>query len=197
LPRLSALRRIPAHAFGESQYLLGAFASKIRDKEHSTATLGDSEEAAVQDSPRNVTRPEVNHRLDDSSKVSATVAGKGSWDVFPDGEVGLAVGGAKFANNSSCLMEEAAALPRESCALAGDGEVLARATEGDDINRLQVVRSNSAHVIVQFGIREAQTQDGLRLLVNLAGPSGLEPGALKTKVKAADAGEQRADGSHD
>jgi len=87
-------------------------------------------------------------------------------------------------------MEEAAALPRESCALAGDGEVLARATEGDDINRLQVVRSNSAHVIVQFGIREAQTQHGLRLWVDLAGPSGLEPGALKTKVKPADAGEQ-------
>jgi hypothetical protein len=119
--------------------LLGAFASKICDKEHSTATLGDSEEAAVQDSPRNVKRPEVDHRLDDSSKVSATVAGEGSGDVFPNGKVGLAVGGAKLANNSSCFMEEAAAFACKSCAFASDGEILTRATEGDDINGLQVM----------------------------------------------------------
>ena len=101
LPRFSALRRIPAHAFGESQYLLGALASKICDKEHSTASLGDSEEARVQHSPRNVTRPEVDHFLDDDSKVSAAVARECSGDVLPDGEVWLSVLGSKFANNAS------------------------------------------------------------------------------------------------
>lgn len=101
LPRFSALRRMPAHAFGLSQYFAGALSSKICDKEHSTAALGDSEEARVQHSPRNVTRPEVNHRLDDDSKVSATVARECSWHVFPDGEVRLSVLGAKFANNAS------------------------------------------------------------------------------------------------
>jgi hypothetical protein len=49
---------------------------------------------------------------------------------------------------------------------------------------------------VQLCVRETQAQDCLRLLVNLAGPSGFEPGTLKAKVKPADAGEQRADGSH-
>ena len=139
--------------------MLGAFSSKIRDKEHSTATLGDSEEAAVQDSPRNVTRPDVDQRVDDRSKVSPTVRGEGTGDVFPDGKVGLAVGIAKLANNSNCLMEEAAAISCEAGALACDGEVLARATEGDDIYRLQVVSADSADIIVQLGIRESQSQD--------------------------------------
>lgn len=101
LPRFSALRRIPAHAFGDSQYFAGALSSKICDKEHSTTTLGDSEEARVQDSPRNVTRPEVDHFLDDDSKVSAAVATEGSGDVFPDGEVWLSVSLAQLANNSN------------------------------------------------------------------------------------------------
>lgn len=100
--------------------MLGAFASKICDKEHSSATLGDSEEAAVQDSPRNVTRPDVDQRVDDRSKVSPTVRGEGSGDVFPDGEVGLAVLGAKLANNSNCLMEESAPFAGEASAFPCD-----------------------------------------------------------------------------
>jgi hypothetical protein len=100
-PRRSALRRIPAHALGESQYFCGALSSKICDKKDSSASLSHSCEAAVQHSPRNVTRPDVDHRLDDSSKVSASVAAEGSWNVFPDGEVWLSVGFSKFANNAS------------------------------------------------------------------------------------------------
>jgi hypothetical protein len=101
LPRFSALRRIPAHAFGESQYFCGALSSKICDKKHSSASLSHSCEATVQHSPRNVTRPDVDHRLDDSSKVSASVAAEGAWHVFPNGIVGLSVGFSKFANNAS------------------------------------------------------------------------------------------------
>jgi len=174
--------------------LLGAFASKICDKEHSSATLGDSEEAAVQDSPRNVTRPDVDQRVDDRSKVSPTVRGEGSGDVFPDGEVGLAVRGSKLANNSNCLMEQTAPLSSKARTLTGDRKVLAGRAEGDDVYRLKVVRADEVNVIVQLGVREAQSQHRLRLLVDLARPSGAKSRTLKTKVEAADAGKQRADG---
>ena len=52
-PRLSALRRIPAHAFALKEYFSGAFASKICDKVDSLATLGHSPVLSVIDTPGN------------------------------------------------------------------------------------------------------------------------------------------------
>lgn len=187
---------MPAAALGESQYFCGAFASKICDKEHSTTTLGDSEVARVQDSPRNVTRPDVCQRVDDRSKVSPTVAGEGSGDVFPDGEVGLAVGFTKLANNSNCCMEEAAPFAGEASTLASHREVLAGTTERHHVHRLQVVCADLGHIVVVRRVREAQPQHRLGLCVDLASPLGGEPRALKAEVEPTDAREQRPEGEH-
>ena len=92
---------MPAHAFGGRKYFAGTFASKICDKKHSTTALSDSVPAAVQHSPRDVSRPDVDHFLEDASKVFAVVGREGSGDVFPDGEARRSVGGAELTNNSS------------------------------------------------------------------------------------------------
>jgi hypothetical protein len=144
---------------GESQYFAGAFASKICDKEHSTTTLGDSEEAAVHDSPRKVSRPDVCQRLEDSSKVSALIARQGSKDVFPDGEVGLAVSLAELLNNSNCLMEEPAPFASKASTFARNAEILAGRAEGHYVHRLKVVCADLTYVVVQLGIRKPEAQD--------------------------------------
>jgi hypothetical protein len=50
-PRLAARRRIPAAAFGESEYVGDICLCRTADKEHATAALGDSEILAVQHAP--------------------------------------------------------------------------------------------------------------------------------------------------
>jgi hypothetical protein len=50
-PRLAARRRIPAAAFGESEYLSDTPLCRTADNEHATAPLGDSEILAVQHAP--------------------------------------------------------------------------------------------------------------------------------------------------
>jgi hypothetical protein len=119
---------MPAHAFGERKYFGGTFASKICDKEHSSTALSDSVPAAVQHSPRNVTRPDVNQRLEDDSKVSTAVTAEKARDVFCNGDVRLAVLFSEFANNSNCFMEESAPRAREPCALAGYAQIGTRKT---------------------------------------------------------------------
>lgn len=74
-PRRSARRRIPAHAFAESEYLArcGPVVSKTSDNEHTLAPLGQSEELSVQDSV-GPPIPEVSQRPEDGSKVPSVVA---------------------------------------------------------------------------------------------------------------------------
>jgi hypothetical protein len=50
-PRRSALLKIPCLAFRLKKYLPGTSASKIADKEDTTATLGDSPVLGIQDAP--------------------------------------------------------------------------------------------------------------------------------------------------
>jgi hypothetical protein len=149
--------------------------------------------AAVQHSPRDVTRPDVDQRLEDDSKVSATVAAEKSGDVLGDGDVWLAVARPKFANNSNCFMEESAPRAIEARTFAGHREVLAWKAVGDDVDRREVVRSDLRHVVVQIGLGESQSEDGLRLVVNLNGPRRLKARPTEAEVKPSDASEQRAD----
>lgn len=55
------------------------------------------------------------------------------------------------------------------------------------------MRTNFANVIVQFRLREPQSQHRLSLFVNLDGPRGLEARKFKAEVEAADASEERPD----
>ena len=73
-PLRSALRRIPAHALGESEYLerCSPVVSKTSDNEHTTATLGDSELRSVQN-PVADPVPAFDQRPEDGSKIPSSV----------------------------------------------------------------------------------------------------------------------------
>jgi len=81
LPRRFARLRMPTAAFALKKNLSGAVASKTRDKEYSTAPLGDSEEARVKSSPRN-TIPELVHFTEEGEEVPSVVGSEETWDVF-------------------------------------------------------------------------------------------------------------------
>jgi hypothetical protein len=81
-PRLAARRRIPAAAFGLKKYLHRCGpVSKTSGKEHAAASLGDSEELSVQNSPRHAV-PEVIQVTDDRREVPAVVDAKEPRDVL-------------------------------------------------------------------------------------------------------------------
>jgi hypothetical protein len=72
LPRFSARLRIPAHAFWLKKYRGGTSSSKMSDNEHSTASLGDSEEASVQHS-EGPPIPDVLQRPEDGTQIPSSV----------------------------------------------------------------------------------------------------------------------------
>lgn len=83
LPRRCARRRIPKHAFGESEYLLGAFCCRTCHKKATLPSLCHSEEAAVQNSPRDfLTTPAFAHLTNDGGEVESVIAREHSGDIF-------------------------------------------------------------------------------------------------------------------
>jgi hypothetical protein len=72
---------MPTAAFALKQNLCGALASKTRDNEYSTASLGDSEVSSVKSSPRNAV-PEFVHFTDEGEEVSSIVGSEDAWNVF-------------------------------------------------------------------------------------------------------------------
>jgi hypothetical protein len=80
-PRFSARRKIPEHALGLKENLGGTRGSKIADKEHPTAPLGDSEPPRVQHSPPHAV-PCVSQGSEDDGEVPAPVAAEEARDVF-------------------------------------------------------------------------------------------------------------------
>src|SRR5690606_7734476 len=53
-PRLAARRIIPAHAYGLKEYLDATSVSKTSDKEHATASLGNSEPLRIKHAPSHI-----------------------------------------------------------------------------------------------------------------------------------------------
>jgi hypothetical protein len=72
---------MPTAAFALKKNLPGAVGSKTRDKEYSTAPLGDSEEARVKSAPRN-TIPEFVHFTEEGEEVPSVVGREETGDVF-------------------------------------------------------------------------------------------------------------------
>jgi hypothetical protein len=118
---------MPSHARRLNVYRSGTLASKICDNEHTTASLGDSEELCVDKPPRNVQRPDFSKRVQDCEEVVAFIAAEGTCDVFPDGESGKSSSCciSHLLDDSDGFMEQAGSFSGESCPFAGDGEVLA------------------------------------------------------------------------
>jgi len=74
LPRFSARRRIPEHAFGLKKYFGGASVSKTADNEHTAAALGHSEILSVKNPPGDAI-PEFDQPAKDGGEVGSSVRG--------------------------------------------------------------------------------------------------------------------------
>ena len=83
-PRLSARRRIPAHAFALKKNRCGTTpVSKVSNNEHTTAALGHSEVLSVQHAV-GPPIPEFAQRPEEGTKVPSSSAGQDARDIFPD-----------------------------------------------------------------------------------------------------------------
>jgi hypothetical protein len=110
---------MPLAAFALKENLCGAVGFKTADNEHSTASLGDSEVASVQSSPRNAI-PEFLHFIEKPSKISAVARTEETWDVFQHDPFRSAL-----LNKVKIGEGEAGALACKSSPLSCDAEVLA------------------------------------------------------------------------
>jgi hypothetical protein len=72
---------MPLAAFALKEYLAGAVGLKTADNEHSTPSLGDSEVASVQSSPRDAI-PELLHFIEKPSEISAFVGTEESRNIL-------------------------------------------------------------------------------------------------------------------
>ena len=111
---------MPLAAFALKENLCGAVGFKTCDKEHSTASLGDSEVSSVQSSPRYAI-PELLHFIEKPSEVSPFVGTEETWDVFQHEPPRSAL-----LNKVKEGKGKAASLACESSSLACDAEILAR-----------------------------------------------------------------------
>jgi hypothetical protein len=215
LPRFAARRRMPRHAVGESQYFDGAFGSKIRDKEDPTSSLGHgpepgsdavqhtvSDALAVQDSPRNVQRPEVCQFRENSSEISPSDVALGglglslsrceaAGDVLPEDK---SRPWTKPSDDPDRFAKESAPFVGQPAALAGHGEPLARRAEHDHVDRCQVALGiNLPHVAVAGGPGPMARQHRHAIAVDFNLPRDLEAGRLEAQIEAAGPAEQASD----
>jgi len=84
-PRFSARRRMPAHAFVESEYAGSTLwvSSRMADNEDATTTLGHSEMARVEHPVRD-TIPEVCQAPEEGAKIPSSPRRQDTADIFPN-----------------------------------------------------------------------------------------------------------------
>ena len=129
LPLLSALRRMPAQAFGLKKNRGGNVpTSKTCDNEDATTALGYSEVLSVQD-PVGPPIPELFQRPEEGTKVPSSSRRQDARDIFPDDPAGT-----EFVSESKKDEGEVAAGVGESFAQAGDGEGLARSSSDQKVD---------------------------------------------------------------
>lgn len=103
-PRFSARRKIPLAARGVKKNRGGTRLSKTSDKEHSAASLGHSEVAAVEHAPRNPIPAFDHENAEDFRKVSSFVGRKNSGNIFEHKP-----SGSKLAQDARKLVKESSA----------------------------------------------------------------------------------------
>jgi hypothetical protein len=89
LPRLSARRRIPEHAFALKKYRCGTTpVSSVCDNEHTATALGDSKPLSVKN-PVCEPIPEFAQRPEEGAKIPSFATTEDTRDVFPNDPFGL------------------------------------------------------------------------------------------------------------
>jgi hypothetical protein len=73
---------MPVAAFALKKYRGSAWLSSTCDKEHSTATLGDSEVLAVKSAPLDVVKAAVGQVIEKGGEIPSSVGGEKSGDVL-------------------------------------------------------------------------------------------------------------------
>lgn len=176
-PRFVARRRIPAAAFGLKEYLLDTCGCRTADKEHTTATLGDSKILAVQHAVADH-RPALPKSFQDRGHVPSAARAKQPWDIFKEPPHRL-----DGVRDPDDFPEEAGAFPGESGPLAGNAEVLAGEAAAEEINRFMPVARPLPHVRPAGSVWESRGKDSLteRLSFDLIGDG--ESSAFQSKVK--------------
>jgi hypothetical protein len=83
-PRRLALRKIPAAAFGDSEYFCNSLpppVSKTSDNEDSTAALWNSKVLSIKHPPADAI-PALDQRFNDCGHISSVITGKKTNDIF-------------------------------------------------------------------------------------------------------------------
>jgi hypothetical protein len=110
---------MPLAALALKENLAGAVGLKTCDKEHSSASLGDSEIASIESSPPNRV-PEVVNLTEQSDEITALIGTEETWHIFKEQPARSAL-----LHKVKEGEGEAGSLACKSCALACDAEVLA------------------------------------------------------------------------
>jgi hypothetical protein len=184
---------MPAAARGLKKNLDGTLASKIDDKEHTTASLGDSEPPRIQHSPSDVQRPCVSPCRDNPSQIASSRSAKQSGDVLAHNELWTSStrGLPHLADDPHELIEQTGACPvDEPGSLAGHAHVLARPTPDHHVHRREVGPSDLGHVAPARHVRVVPLQHRHGVLVDLNLPGDLEAGLFQPHFKPGYACEQ-------
>lgn len=104
--------------------------------EHTPPTLRHSEETRVDNPPRHAI-PELGQRLKNDSEVPTAVAREEAGYVLKENP-----SGSNSPDDSGELEEQAASFPGESCALTGDGQVLAGESSAEEVNGSELVKTH-------------------------------------------------------
>jgi hypothetical protein len=181
-PRLSARRRMPLQALPESEYRGGTFACKICDKEDTTAPLRYSEPLRVQNTPRDVNRPDVSKRPENDCHISPACAAEQSGDVLNNSD-----GWTYGVEDAGELEEESASFTVKSGASSGNRQVLAGETADDDVNGFDSIPVDGAYIVIDHTrFRESFREDILAISIYLALPPHIKARTDEAEVEAAD-----------
>lgn len=110
--------------------------------------MSESEISTVENPPRDAV-PALDQRGENDSHVSAGIAGQQRIDVLKDEPRRP-----RLLQNSYELKEKAAAASGQTGALAGDAEILARESTGEDVDVWQVARLSDVSVESQSVVSE-------------------------------------------
>lgn len=175
---------MPLAAFALKENLAGAVGFKTADNEHAAASLGDSEVASVQSSPRNAI-PELLHFAEKPSEVSPFVGTEEPRDVFQQ-EPPRSASLSKVEEGEG----EAAPLAGEPCALSCEAEVLAGEPSAPDVCFWDVIRFNLRDASQIWSVWESLSQHCAGVWINFAEADGPDPGAFKAEIKSAHSAEK-------
>jgi hypothetical protein len=182
------------------KYLSGTLSSKIEDKEHTLASLGDSPKLSVKSSPsdrgmishdepslrpflpsrsvflisRNaiVSFTDLPEGFEDCSEVFALCRAKSSVNIFPNCDLRVSPIGRTphFSNNPDRFKEQAGLLTSKPFSIPGNGQVLARRPKSDNIDRLYLPAVHLGNISKMFHLRKPRLSDSHRKRLNLTRP---------------------------